>query len=67
MINTPNGEAPPLVTGSFGSADFMHSMMGEATDHISQSSVTDLSQKMNDVRLQGVFKPQRHSNLRNLG
>ena len=34
LINTPNGEAPPLVTGSFGSADFMHSMMGEATDHI---------------------------------
>ena len=26
LINTPNGEAPPLVTGSFGSADFMHSV-----------------------------------------
>ncbi|KAI0035105.1 heterokaryon incompatibility protein Het-C-domain-containing protein [Vararia minispora EC-137] len=38
---------PPL---SFGSADFMHSMMGEATDHISQSSVTDLSQKMNEAK-----------------
>ncbi|KAI0323073.1 heterokaryon incompatibility protein Het-C-domain-containing protein [Amylostereum chailletii] len=49
VINTPNGSAPPLVTGSFGSADFMHSMMGEATDHISQSSVTDLSAKMNDA------------------
>ena len=29
IIDTPNGPAPPLVTGSFGSADFMHSMMGE--------------------------------------
>ncbi|TFY71829.1 hypothetical protein EVG20_g1176 [Dentipellis fragilis] len=48
-IDTPNGPAPPLVTGTFGSADFMHSMMGEATDHLSQGSVTDLSQKMNDA------------------
>ena len=32
LINTPNGEAPPLVTGTFGSADFMHSLMGEATE-----------------------------------
>lgn len=69
-IRTPNGEAPPLITGTFGSADFMHSMLGEifalvvtthvtrtysshsgeATDHISQSSVTDLSQKMSNVK-----------------
>ncbi|KAA1471379.1 Het-C-domain-containing protein [Dentipellis sp. KUC8613] len=49
IIDTPNGPAPPLVTGTFGSADFMHSMMGEATDHLSQGSVTDLSQKMNDA------------------
>ncbi|THH19681.1 hypothetical protein EW146_g1532 [Bondarzewia mesenterica] len=49
IIDTPNGPAPPLITGTFGSADFMHSMMGEATDHISQASVTDLSQKMDDA------------------
>lgn len=49
IINTPNGSAPPLVTGSFGGADFIHSLMGEATDHLSQASVTDLTQKMNDV------------------
>ena len=52
IINTPNGPAPPLVTGTFGSADFMHSMMGEATDHLSQASVTDLSQKLSNVRTQ---------------
>ena len=50
IINTPNGPAPPLVTGTFGSADFLHSLMGEATDKLSQASVTDLSKKMDDVR-----------------
>ncbi|KAI0274933.1 heterokaryon incompatibility Het-C [Gloeopeniophorella convolvens] len=49
IINTPNGPAPPIVTGTFGGADFLHSLMGEATDHLSQASVTDLSQKMNDA------------------
>lgn len=32
IINTPNGPAPPLITGTFGSADFIHSLMGEATE-----------------------------------
>ncbi|ETW86830.1 hypothetical protein HETIRDRAFT_121390 [Heterobasidion irregulare TC 32-1] len=49
IVDTPNGPAPPLITGTFGSADFMHSMMGEATDHLSQASVTDLSQKLSDA------------------
>ncbi|GJE86244.1 heterokaryon incompatibility protein Het-C domain-containing protein [Phanerochaete sordida] len=46
IINTPNGPAPPLVTGTFGSADFLHSLMGEATDHLSQASVVDLSKNL---------------------
>jgi len=49
LINTPNGPAPPLVTGTFGSADFMHSLMGEATDHLSAASVVNLSKKMDDA------------------
>ncbi|KAF8899167.1 heterokaryon incompatibility protein Het-C-domain-containing protein [Infundibulicybe gibba] len=48
-INTPNGRAPPLVTGTFGGADFLHSLMGEATDKLSQASVTDLSNKMSQA------------------
>ncbi|KAK7686586.1 hypothetical protein QCA50_010186 [Cerrena zonata] len=48
-VNTPNGPAPPLVTGTFGSADFIHSLMGEATDHLSQASVVDLSKQMNSA------------------
>ncbi|KAF8079060.1 Het-C-domain-containing protein [Lyophyllum atratum] len=46
LVDTPNGPAPPLVTGTFGGADFIFSLMGEATDKLSQASVTDLSQKM---------------------
>ncbi|KAH9968682.1 heterokaryon incompatibility protein Het-C-domain-containing protein [Russula dissimulans] len=49
IINTPNGPSPPLVTGTFGGADFLHSLLGEATDRFSQTSVTDLFQKMNDA------------------
>ncbi|PFH52311.1 hypothetical protein AMATHDRAFT_46432 [Amanita thiersii Skay4041] len=47
IIDTPNGPAPPLVTGTFGGADFLHSLLGEATDKLSQASVTDLSDKIN--------------------
>jgi Heterokaryon incompatibility protein Het-C len=57
VINTPNGPAPPLVTGTFGGADFLHSLMGEATDHLSQASVTDLSQKIEDVCLRVIPTP----------
>ncbi|KAG6879454.1 hypothetical protein C0992_002585, partial [Termitomyces sp. T32_za158] len=45
IINTPNGPAPPLVTG----ADFIYSLMGEATDKLSQASVTEITQKMNEA------------------
>ncbi|KAI0718880.1 heterokaryon incompatibility protein Het-C-domain-containing protein [Cerioporus squamosus] len=49
LIDTPNGRTHPLVTGTFGSADFLHSLMGEATDHLSQASVVDLSKKMDEA------------------
>jgi hypothetical protein len=56
-INTPNGQAPPLVTGTFGGmsyhcgfllvvtmcstgADFLHSLMGEATEYVLSFVVT---------------------------
>ncbi|KAF7302983.1 Heterokaryon incompatibility protein het-c [Mycena kentingensis (nom. inval.)] len=49
-IETPNGRAPPLVTGTFGSSDFLHSLMGEATDKLSQASVTDLADKLQNTQ-----------------
>ncbi|KAH8117108.1 heterokaryon incompatibility Het-C [Phellopilus nigrolimitatus] len=48
-IRTPRGRAPPLVTGTFGSADFLHSILGEASDHLSQASVVDLTVNMEEV------------------
>ncbi|KAK4047692.1 hypothetical protein OIV83_005200 [Microbotryomycetes sp. JL201] len=45
-IQSPAGPCPPLVTGTFGGADFIHSLLGEATDHISEASVSDLSKAM---------------------
>lgn len=34
-LQAPNGKSvAPLVTGTFGSSDFIHSLLGEATDHI---------------------------------
>ncbi|KAL1749184.1 heterokaryon incompatibility protein Het-C-domain-containing protein [Schizophyllum fasciatum] len=51
LVNAPNGErVPPLITGTFGSADFMHSMLGEATDKLSQSSVTEINHKLDDAK-----------------
>ncbi|KAI9613572.1 hypothetical protein H4Q26_010179 [Puccinia striiformis f. sp. tritici PST-130] len=40
QIDTPSGRAPPLITGVFGAADFLHSLLGEASDHISEASCT---------------------------
>lgn len=42
-IQTPNGYAPPLVTGTFGGADFMFSVMSEGGDKISQNCLEDLN------------------------
>ncbi|EGF98696.1 uncharacterized protein MELLADRAFT_76041 [Melampsora larici-populina 98AG31] len=50
IIDTPSGRAPPLITGVFGAADFLHSLLGEATDHISEASVSDLSKAMSTAR-----------------
>lgn len=46
-IPAPNGHYTyPLVTGTFGGSDFIHSVLGEATDHLSQSSLTELNNQM---------------------
>lgn len=31
-VNSPNGRVPPIVTGTFGGADFFHSLLGETTE-----------------------------------
>jgi Heterokaryon incompatibility protein Het-C len=52
-VRSPRGErVPPLVTGTFGSADFLHSLLGEATDHLSEASLTDLTQHLGSAAAQ---------------
>jgi hypothetical protein len=41
-----------MVTGTFGGVDFIHSLLGEATDHISQTSLTDLNAAITDAQAQ---------------
>lgn len=39
MINLRGKQVYPLVTGTFGGVDFLHSVLGEATDHVTQAEV----------------------------
>ncbi|ESK92001.1 heterokaryon incompatibility protein het-c [Moniliophthora roreri MCA 2997] len=50
-IQAPNGKwVAPIVTGTFGSSDFIHSLLGEAGDHLSEASVTDLNKELTKAR-----------------
>ncbi|KZO91064.1 Het-C-domain-containing protein [Calocera viscosa TUFC12733] len=52
-VRAKNGKMVyPLVTGTFGGADFIHSLLGEATDHISEASVSDLTKEFDRARSQ---------------
>ncbi|KAI1175157.1 heterokaryon incompatibility Het-C [Nemania sp. FL0916] len=41
-INLHGHRVFPLVTGTFGGVDFLHSVLGEANDHFTQSEVDEL-------------------------
>lgn len=41
-INLHGKHVFPLVTGTFGMVDFYHSVLGEATDHFTQSEVNEM-------------------------
>lgn len=43
----------PLVTGTFGAVDFLHSVLGEATDHFTQTEVEEM-----DLALKGAEQAQ---------
>ncbi|KAJ9198618.1 hypothetical protein DTO164E3_5089 [Paecilomyces variotii] len=42
QINLHGHHVFPLVTGTFGMVDFFHSVLGEATDHFTQSEVNEM-------------------------
>ncbi|PWN43773.1 Het-C-domain-containing protein [Ceraceosorus guamensis] len=51
VVRAPDGsQCPPLVTGTFGGADFLHSLLGEAQDHMSEASISDLSKAVDGAK-----------------
>ncbi|KAF2152286.1 heterokaryon incompatibility Het-C [Myriangium duriaei CBS 260.36] len=42
-INLNGKRVFPLVTGTFGGVDFLHSVIGEVSDHVTQSEVDDMN------------------------
>lgn len=42
----------PLVTGTFGVVDFLHSVLGEATDHFAQTEVEQMDVALKDAEAQ---------------
>ncbi|KAE9373499.1 heterokaryon incompatibility Het-C [Stipitochalara longipes BDJ] len=52
-INVRGHHIYPLVTGTFGAVDFLHSVLGEATDHFQQTEVEEM-----DIALKNAEQAQ---------
>lgn len=52
----------PLVTGTFGAVDFLHSVLGEATDHFAQTEVEEM-----DLALKGAQVQSKPSGIQQRG
>ncbi|KAI4716191.1 heterokaryon incompatibility Het-C [Aureobasidium sp. EXF-10727] len=52
-INLRGKRVFPLVTGTFGGVDFMHSVLGEANDHVTQSEVDEMQSALNNASAEG--------------
>lgn len=55
-VNIRGKRIYPLVTGTFGAVDFLHSVLGEATDHFTQTEVDEM-----DIALKGAEQAQARS------
>lgn len=51
MINLRGKQVFPLVTGTFGGVDFLHSVLGEASDHVTQTEVNETEVAQLDTAL----------------
>ncbi|KAF2706750.1 Het-C-domain-containing protein [Pleomassaria siparia CBS 279.74] len=49
QINLHGKHVFPLVTGTFGGVDFFHSVLGEATDHFTQSEIDEVNTALSDA------------------
>jgi hypothetical protein len=48
-MNLRGRQAYPLVTGTFGAVDFLHSVLGEANDHFTQTEVNELDSALKNA------------------
>ncbi|KAK5136637.1 hypothetical protein LTR08_002651 [Meristemomyces frigidus] len=60
MINLRGKQVFPLVTGTFGGVDFLHSVLGEATDHVTQTEVNETEVEQLDAALSNAAATQNH-------
>ncbi|KAI9703811.1 MAG: hypothetical protein M1836_007581 [Candelina mexicana] len=51
-INLRGHRVFPLVTGTFGAVDFLHSVLGEATDHFAQTEIDEMDIALGDAQAQ---------------
>ncbi|KAK4205775.1 heterokaryon incompatibility Het-C [Triangularia verruculosa] len=61
QINLNGKRVYPLITGTFGAVDFLHSVLGEATDHFTQSEVDEI-----DIALKNAEQGSNSSGQRGL-
>ncbi|KAL4909308.1 hypothetical protein BDW74DRAFT_79966 [Aspergillus multicolor] len=50
QMNVRSHHVYPLVTGTFGMVDFFHSVLGEATDHFTQSEINEMDTALGDAQ-----------------
>ncbi|EEP75528.1 conserved hypothetical protein [Uncinocarpus reesii 1704] len=57
MMNIRGKHVFPLVTGTFGMVDFFHSVLGEATDHFTQSEIDEADNALGSAQASGSSGP----------
>jgi hypothetical protein len=65
-INLGGKRIYPLVTGTFGGMDFIHSLLGEATDHLSQTQITDVNSAVTSAAASGAGAESPFTKLQHL-
>ncbi|KAI4287758.1 MAG: hypothetical protein L6R35_002985 [Caloplaca aegaea] len=51
-VNLRGRRVFPLVTGTFGAVDFLHSVLGEATDHFAQTEIDEMDIALGNAQSQ---------------
>ncbi|KAI4205803.1 MAG: hypothetical protein LQ346_001382 [Caloplaca aetnensis] len=51
-VNLRGRRVFPLVTGTFGAVDFLHSVLGEATDHFAQTEIDEMDIALGKAQVQ---------------